>query len=171
MDIEARVSEKLNKYNLKKLKDFDDKTIKRLYEIEKLLYNMEADAKDIEAKLKGLKPNITNITSSKDVSITRKTVYNNNLLKEYIENSIEDFPDYTKEIEMKKIKDKYSEVTELYNKVIDNIIDNYNRNEEIEELKNQIKILTNENSTLRDIITEKDQKIKGSKRRGNVVSI
>lgn len=171
MDIEARVSEKLNKYNLGNLKDFDDKTIKRLYEIEKFLYNMEVDAKEIEEKLKGLKPNITNITSSKDVSITRKTVYNNNLLKEYIEHSIEDFPDYTKEIEMKKIKDKYSELTELYNKVIDNIIDNYNRNEEIEELKNQIKILTNENSTLRDIITEKEQKAKGSKRRGNVVSI
>lgn len=165
MDIEARVSEKLNKYNLGNLKDFDDKTIKRLYEIEKFLYNMEVDAKEIEEKLKGLKPNITNITSSKDVSITRKTVYNNNLLKEYIEHSIEDFPDYTKEIEMKKIKDKYSELTELYNKVIDNIIDNYNRNEEIEELKNQIKILTNENSTLRDIITEKEQKAKGSKRR------
>lgn len=94
MDIEARVSEKLNKYNLGNLKDFDDKTIKRLYEIEKFLYNMEVDAKEIEEKLKGLKPNITNIT-----------------------------------------------------------------------------ILTNENSTLRDIITEKEQKIKGSKRRGNVVSI
>ena len=72
---------------------------------------------------------------------------------------------------MKKIKYKYSELTKLYNKVIDNIIDNYNRNEEIEKIKNQIKILTNENSTLRDIITDKEQKIKGSKRRGNVVSI
>lgn len=132
---------------------------------------MEVNAKEIEEKLKGLQPNITNITSSKDVSITRKTVYNNNLLKEYIEHSIEGFPDYIKEIEMTKIKDKYLELTELYNKVIDNIIDNYNRNEEIEELKNQIKILTNENSTLRDIITEKKQKIKGSKGRGNVVSI
>lgn len=34
MDIEVRIREKLNKYNLGDLKDFDDKTIKRLYEIE-----------------------------------------------------------------------------------------------------------------------------------------
>ena len=81
MDIEGRISGKLNKYNLGNLKDFDDKTIKRLYEIEKFLYNMEVEAREVEEKLKDLKPNITNITFSKDVSITRKTVYNNNLLK------------------------------------------------------------------------------------------
>lgn len=171
MDIDVRIREKLNKYNLGDLKDFDDKTIKRLYEIENFLYNMEVNAKKLEEELKGLKPNITNITSSKDVSITRKTAYNNKLLKEYIEGSIEDFPDYTKENEIKKMKDKYSELNELYNKVIDNIIDNYNKNEEIEELKNQIEILKNENSTLREIITENDRKINNSKKRSNVASI
>ncbi len=171
MDIDVRIREKLNKYNLGDLKDFDDKTIKRLYEIENFLYNMEVNAKKLEEELKGLKPNITNITSSKDVSITRKTAYNNKLLKEYIEGSIKDFPDYTKENEIKKMKDKYSELTELYNKVIDNIIDNYNKNEEIEELKNQIEILKNENSTLREIITENDRKINNSKKRSNVASI
>lgn len=171
MDIEGRISEKLNKFNLGTLKNFDDKTIKRLYEIENFLYNMEVDAKKLEEKLKGFKPNITNITSSKEVSITRKTAYNNKLLKEYIEHSIEDFPDYTNEFEIKRMKDKYSELSELYNKVIDNIIDNYNKNEEINELKSQIEILTNENSTLRDIITEKERKIKNSKKRSNVISI
>ena len=64
MDIEVRIREKLNKYNLGDLKDFDDKTIKRLYEIENFLYNMEVNAKKLEEELKGLKPNITNITSS-----------------------------------------------------------------------------------------------------------
>ena len=55
--------------------------------------------------------------------------------------------------------------------LIDKIIDNYNKNEEIEELKNQIEILKNENSTLREIITENDRKINNSKKRSNVASI
>ena len=55
MDIDVRIREKLNKYNLGDLKDFDDKTIKRLYEIENFLYNMEVNAKKLEEELKGLK--------------------------------------------------------------------------------------------------------------------
>ena len=48
MDIEGRISEKLNKFNLGTLKNFDGKTIKRLYEVEIFLYNMEVDVKKLE---------------------------------------------------------------------------------------------------------------------------
>ncbi|QEH70030.1 hypothetical protein [Cellulosilyticum sp. WCF-2] len=164
------VSEKLKAYNMQALDELDDKTIKRLCSIEEYILDIRSELDMFCNKIKDRRPTISSITNSDKVGITRKTIYNNPILKEYIQASIDALPDYFNEKKYKKLKEDYDELEELKNKVIDSIIDKYNTEEEINEMLDTIKMLKHEIKILNEILQEKNREIE-ELRRSKVVQI
>lgn len=170
-NINEKIKEKLANYDLIPFEELEDKTLKRLYEIETCISEMELDAKELEKKLKATKPNVTKIISSDKVSITKKTAYNNAIIIKYIELSIVKFPDYFNEEKIKKMEKSYEELKAMYYKVIDNIIDDYNKENEITLLTETINTLKKDNDILKVIIGEKDKELLSKEKSNRVISI
>lgn len=172
-DIDERIKEKLITYNLTRFEELDDKTQKRLQEVELRIYELENNAKELIKRLKATRPNITNIISSDKVSITKKTAYNNPIIVQYIEFSKREFPDYFNEEKINKMEKKYDELKETFDKVMDNIIDYYNNEEDMALLSETIETLKKENNILKEIIAEKDRQLLNLKRNkiNKVISI
>lgn len=168
-DIKEKVKEKLIQYELDSFEELDDKTLKRLCEIELCISEMEANSKELEKKLKATIPNITRIISSDKVSITKKTAYNNPIIIKYIELSKNDFPDIFNEEKIKRLEKNYIELSEIYNKVIDNIIDNYNEENEKKLLLSEVENLKKEVNNLKDIINEKNKELSFYNNKNNKV--
>ncbi|WP_026882028.1 hypothetical protein [Clostridium akagii] len=171
MDVKEKIREKLINYELTTFDKLEDKTVKRLSEIETCVSEMESEAKELEKRLKDLKPNVTKIIACDKVSITKKTAYNNPIILRYIETSIKNFPDYLNEQKIEKMQKNYDELNDMYYKVIDNIIEDYNRKNERILLLEAIDNLKKENDTLREIISEKDKEILNAKKNNKVISI
>lgn len=171
--INEKIKEKLVAYDLTLFEELDDKTLKRLYEIETCISEMESEAKELDKKLKATKPNVTKIISYDKVSITKKTAYNNPIIIKYIELSKDNFPDYFNEEKIKNMEKSYEELNDMYNKVIDNIIDDYNKENEKTLLIETIETLKKENDTLKKIIEEKDRDIEliNVKKNNKIISI
>ncbi|GEM_PF-7030508 len=169
--INERIKEKLVECDLISFEELDNKTLKRLYEIETFVSDIESEARELEKKLKATKPNVTKIISCDNVSITKKTAYNNQIIIKYIELSINKFPDYFNEKKIKKMERDYEELQDRYYKVIDNIIDDYNKEHDMTLLIETIDTLKNENDILRKIILEKDKELPDIKKENKIISI
>ncbi|MCI6693370.1 MAG: hypothetical protein MR510_12965 [Clostridium sp.] len=146
--IVEQVKNKLNKYDLPLYDELDIKTQQRLCMLEEsiniLIINLKKSIDDAKLSM----PNITNIIKYDKVDISRKTIYNQDILKKYIELTINDLPDYFNEKKMRKLEDELNNLKDMYYKVIDNIIDSYNKDEEIRILKETIDNLKKENDRL-----------------------
>lgn len=159
--IVKEIKNKLDKYELASYDELEIKTQQRLLMIEQAISTLTINLKKSINSAKESMPNITNIIKSDQVNISRKTIYNQQILKKYIELSINDLPDYFNEKKVRSLENRLDELNELYYKVIDNIIDDYNKDNQIEELKKNINMLTEENNRLRQYIYEQ-QKIKNN---------
>ena len=159
--IVKEIKNKLDKYELASYDELEIKTQQRLLMIEQAISTLTINLKKSINSAKESMPNITNIIKSDQVNISRKTIYNQQILKKYIELSINDLPDYFNEKKVKSLENRLDDLNKLYYKVIDNIIDDYNKDKQIEELKKNINMLTEENNRLRQYIYEQ-QKIKNN---------
>lgn len=164
-----KIKDNLNKFGLTAFEELDDKTLKRLNEIESCICDMEINSKELEKRLKDIQPNITRIISSDNVSISKKTAYNNPIIIKYIEMSIESFPDFFNERKVSKLEQNYIELYDRYNKVINNIIDDYNIEHENELLSEKINELNNKINNLKQILNEKNQEITNVKRNNKII--
>ena len=153
-EIVKQIKNKLDKYELTSYDELDIKTQKRLLMIEESIDSLIVNFKKSIDSAKESIPNITNIIKCDKVSISRKTIYNQEILRKYIELSINDFPDYFNEKRVKKLENELNNLQDMYYNVIDNIIDNYDKDEEIRELKENIKNLVEENNRLTKFIYE-----------------
>lgn len=159
--IVKEIKNKLDKYELASYDELEIKTQQRLLMIEQAISTLIINLKKSINSAKESMPNITNIIKSDQVNISRKTIYNQQILKKYIELSINDLPDYFNEKKVKSLENRLDDLNKLYYKVIDNIIDDYNKDKQIEELKKNINMLTEENNRLSQYIYEQ-QKIKNN---------
>lgn len=159
--IVKEIKNKLDKYELASYDELEIKTQQRLLMIEQAISTLTINLKKSINSAKESMPNITNIIKSDQVNISRKTIYNQQILKKYIELSINDLPDYFNEKKVKSLENRLDDLNKLYYKVIDNIIDDYNKDKQIEELKKNINMLTEENNRLSQYIYEQ-QKIKNN---------
>ncbi|EJT5918383.1 hypothetical protein QTI39_01420 [Clostridium perfringens] len=155
--IKENILKKFEKYNLGIYDELNEKEKLRIYEIESTLIDRNNEIIDLIAFVKKKIPNISNIIESPKVNISRKTVYNNNILKEYIENSLDDLDDYFNEKKLKKVEEKYIDLENLYDRIIVNIIENYEKEIEIERLNKIIDELNQENLNLKNYIRNKDK--------------
>ena len=169
--IEERIKSKLLIYSLGTFSELDNKTLIRLKEIEEELIRLEDKSEESFKELKDMSPNITMIIKSDKISFSRKTVYNDEMLKSYLENSIKDFPDYLNEKKLEKVQEDFDMLKELYNKIADKIIDSYDKKEELDLLNEEILNLIKQNDTLRDIVKERDDEIKKLKQKKKTIKI
>lgn len=109
--------------------------IKQLIKIETEVSKRISMQKDYLNNLKDIKINISSISNT--VGIARKTIYNNDILKEYIEYSSELYENNFPNSDTSTLKEKLSE----YKNIIDEMV---KRDILLEDLKNEIDILQKE---------------------------
>ncbi|MFU0825480.1 hypothetical protein [Clostridium sp.] len=161
--IEQIINDKLSAINYPSYEKLDAKTQKRLFEIENLVMNSHAEIQKLIVEIKKLKLSKSYIANSKNTSFTRKTVYNDKLLEQYIEKCIQDEDDYFTERKVEQLHMELKEIKGQYDKVLDNIIYVNVLRVEVENYKKEILRLTEDKEKIQSIIDEKDKIIKNLK--------
>lgn len=153
------IDAKLIAFNMPPLNTLNNKTIKRLLEIEFFIqYSNEL----INESLDVIKRNTLtkqNLDKSDIITCSRKTFYNDKILKEYIENCIKNEPDYLNFKQLKKIQDEYNTLKNLYDELLTSIIDNLELKQTIKELEKEVLFITEEKENISNLIMEKDKEI------------
>jgi hypothetical protein len=121
--LEEIVQNKLEKYNLATFEGLSKKNIDRLINAEKYLQGQKKEQMQLISKIKENKLTKVSIVKAMGGNISRKTVYNNEILKKYMEKSIDDEEDYFNERKLEKLEHDLKDLQEQYDKVIDNIIE------------------------------------------------
>ncbi len=169
-EIVEQVKNKLYKHDLPSYDELDVKTQQRLCMLEESINILIINLKKSIDEAKESMPNITSIIKNDKVNISRKTIYNQEILRKYIELSIDDLPDYFNERRIKKLELELNNLKDMYDKVIDNIIDDYNKDEEIKELKENIMGLVEENKRLNQYIFDNNKR-KESNNQNKIIPI
>lgn len=167
--LKSSVKEKLERYNLNSLETLDKKTQARLLQTEKAIEEIETNGKILYEQLKKTKLNRVLIIDSKYTEFSRKTSYNDDTLNQYIENSIINSEDYFNEKQISKLSEDLSELKELNDNIISNIINTLILENELSEVKDTVKTLKTRNNTLLSIIKEKEEIISKLQNGNNVV--
>lgn len=153
------VNAKLYSFNMEDLDKLENKTAKRLLETEFFIqYSNKCIGENI-AKIKSNLISITNLANSDIITCSRKTLYNDKVLNEYIKNCAENETDYFNSKELKKVQNNYNDLSNLYNKLLVNIIDIYDLKSQIKELNKEIFNLYEEKNNLYECLIEKDKEI------------
>jgi hypothetical protein len=163
--IEHIVIEKLNRYNLVELNKLSDKNKERLFRIEKYIQDNNNRIKQLIIELKELELSRVSISNCEDIGISRRTIYNDDILNEYISYSIEEKEDYLNEKKIQALKQQLKEMGGCYNRILDNIIDINILKSNITEYKNQLTVLLDRNNNLKTLIYEKENIIKDLKKK------
>lgn len=153
------VNAKLCSFNMDNLDKLNDKTVQRILETE---FFIQYSNKRIGENIDEIKSNlisITNLDKSDIVTCSRKTIYNDKVLKKYIENCSKMETDYFNSKELKKLQNSYDDLLNLYNKLLVNIIDIHDLKSQIKELNKEIFNLYEEKNNLYECLVEKDKEI------------
>ncbi|KZL89420.1 hypothetical protein [Clostridium magnum] len=150
---------KLKNYGLSLFDELDNKSQERLIQIEEFIIKNREEVENYILQAKKLKLSISSVADSQDTKFTRKTVYNDAILKKFLEKSIEDEPDYFNEMKLKKLTEKLGALKEQYDKVINNILDVKILDLTIKEYKKEINRLCDINQGLNSVLSEKERTI------------
>jgi hypothetical protein len=168
--IEKIIKEKLEKYNLPSFDNISQKSMERLINVERCIQNKIEVQLDMVKKLKETK--ITKVSLGKEVSIARKTLYNDEILRIYIDRSIEEEKDIFNVIKIEKLEKQIEELTKRYDDVINNIIEINLLKIKIKTYASELKGLFHQNEVLHSIICEKDEMIiRLQANKNNVINI
>ncbi|WP_455795499.1 hypothetical protein [Clostridium butyricum] len=152
--VEESIIEKLNKYLKMNYEELSDKEKERLYKIELFIQDNNKRCNELISELKQLKLTKVSISNTKEIGLSRKTLYNDKVIQKYIEKSIIEQKDYINNDKLSDLQNKYDELKEQYKKIINNIIEVNVLNEKIEEYEERISSLTEQNEVLRKIALE-----------------
>ncbi|WP_297132264.1 hypothetical protein [Terrisporobacter sp.] len=162
------IDAKLSSFDMDTLDKLESKTVKRLLEAEFFIqYSNERISQSIEE----IKNNIiskSNLDKSSIITCSRKTFYNDKVLKEYIEKCIENKPDYFNSKVLKDTQENYNKLLDLYDKLYVKIIDTQNLKAKIKELEKEITDIYEEKNNLIQCIHDKDKEIYELKRKLNI---
>lgn len=166
-ELKTVIDEKLSSFDMDTLDKLKNKTVKRLLETEFFIqYSNERISRSIEE----IKNNIiskSNLDKSSIITCSRKTFYNDKVLKKYIEKCIENEPDYFNSKVIKDTQENYNKLQDLYDKVYAKIIDTQNLKAKIKELEKEIIYINEEKNNLIQSINDKDREINELKRKLN----
>lgn len=153
--MENIIKEKLEKYSIADFEKLNDKEKERLYKIESFIQTNNKEYDELIERIKHLKLTKVSISNSKEIGLSRKTLYNDKVIQKYIEESINEQNIYmNNNYKNNDLQNKYNELKEQYIKVIKNIIEINVLNERISEYEEMISSLSKQNEELRKIIFE-----------------
>lgn len=153
------VNAKLYSFNMESLDKLENKTVKRILETEFFIQYSNKRISDNIDEIKSNLISITNLAKSDIITCSRKTLYNDKVLNKYIEKSAEIETDYFNSKELKKVQNNYNDLSNLYDKLLVNIIDIYELKSQIKELNKEILNLHEEKNNLYECLVEKDKEI------------
>ena len=153
------VNAKLYSFNMESLDKLENKTVKRILETEFFIQYSNKRISDSIDEIKSNLISITNLAKSDIITCSRKTLYNDKVLNKYIEKSAEIETDYFNSKELKKVQNNYNDLSNLYDKLLVNIIDIYELKSQIKELNKEILNLHEEKNNLYECLVEKDKEI------------
>ena len=153
------VNAKLSSFDMDPLDKLVDKTIKRLLETE---FFIQYSHKHISHGMQEIKDNLvskSNLDKSGIITCSRKTFYNDDVLRKYIEKSIDNEEDYFNSKVLKKTQENYNKLQTLYDNLYPKVIDKQNLKVRIKELEQELEDLYEEKDNLLQCIEEKDNEI------------
>lgn len=153
------VCKKLESFNLPKLESLNIKTKERIFETEAFIQNAKISIENSLSLVKATMLTKSNLSNSKNTHFSRKTIYNDTILNEYIDKSIAIQPDYFNFNKIDHLQKDLDALNTLYQNMLFNIIDIQNFKFEIEELKKEISFNQEEIERLHIVINEKNKTI------------
>lgn len=166
------INAKLSSFHMDTLDKLHNKTITRLLETE---FFIQYSHKCVSQSMEEIKDKIvskSNLDKSSIITCCKKTFYNDNVLKEYIEKSIEIEEDYFNTKVLKNTQKNYNKLQALYDKLYLKVINKQNLKAKIKELEQEIEDLYEEKDNLQECLSEKDNEINELRKKlrsGNIV--
>lgn len=128
------------------------KSLDRIVKVEKIIQELKKNNNMLLESIKNNKLSVSYFAEDKKLGITRRSIYADEYLIKYINKKVEEQEDYFNFGRLKYANEKNELLQEEYNKVMDNIIDNFDIKMNIENLKTNINELLEENNKLRDMV-------------------
>lgn len=153
--MENRINERLERCNLPSVLELPEKTVLRVNKIETYVLKQEEEINALINKAK--KNEVTRVSIAQNVGISRKTLYNDEILKAYCEDIIKSINDNFNEEKVKKLESQVNEINNRYQKLLNNIIDVNDLKIKIKEYEKEISRLINRNDELERMIYEKNE--------------
>ena len=155
--VKERVLEKLEFFNMPPYNELNKKTQEKLLEVEKFICKSE----DIVSQsLNIIKDNsLTKSNIAKNVSFSRRTLYNDKVLVEYIEKCSKIKSEQSSESELKNLHIKYQNLKNLYDNILESLIDMQDLKLTNKKLNKENIQLEQNNVELNKLIIEKDKTI------------
>lgn len=169
----SQINEKLSILHLNPWQILDEKTKERLISIQIFVNLNNNKIMELVNQIKGLQLTKSSIANSKDIPISRKTLYQP-VLNEYIELLMNEQMDVFNKGKLKRLNTQLKDMEEKYNKILIHTIDTYELKKEIRVLNDQINSTLKKNEELHELIFEKNQIISDLKRKlinDNVIKI
>lgn len=155
--LEQKIKEKLSQIDATLFEKLDQKTKARLKEVEIEIYEREQESEKIIQKINGLKVTKSAIANSKYTSFTRKTLYNDKLLNQYIEYSVNLTKDYLNIKKIKNLKQQHHDLKNQYNKLLFHITEENVWELKNKKLKEEINFLIERNKRFEESLLEKER--------------
>lgn len=152
LDIVYEIKEKLKKYSVADYEKLNDKEKERLYRIQKFIHENNLKYNKLQNEIKQLKLTKVQIANSKEIGLSRKTLYNDKVVQKFIEVSIQAQDYNIKNDKLYDLQNKYNDLKEQYTKIVSNLIETNLLYEKIDKYKEAIGALTKQNENLKSII-------------------
>ncbi|MDU7364101.1 hypothetical protein [Clostridium sp.] len=146
-ELDKKIELRLSECNLSNFSDLPEKTQKRLIQIEEYVINNESIMGRLLDEIRKLRITKSAIASSDVINISRKTIYNDDILNIYIDNIIKNQEDIFNLKKISKLETEIKDLNELNNSLVNNVI-NFNL------LKLKLKEYEEENKSLLQGINE-----------------
>jgi hypothetical protein len=158
--IEQRIKEKLFEIKGPLFEELDCKAQGRLKEVEMEINRREQECEQIIKTISNLKITKSAIANSNQTSFTRKTLYNDSILNQYVDYSINQENDYFNDRKLTYLKKQHTDLKSQYEKVLFHLTENNVLELEIKKLKEEIGYLSDRSKVLEEKLIEKDIKIR-----------
>ncbi|WP_430786371.1 hypothetical protein VBD025_13625 [Virgibacillus flavescens] len=132
--------------------EISPKTLRRLVNFEQYARNIEKLNVDSLMEIKRRRMTKVSISSSPELNISRKTLYNDKIFLKYAEARMDNQIDYLNENKLIKVKEQYLNLKSQYNKVIDHLLDTSILQAEIIEYKERIQELIQDKNRLHTLL-------------------
>ena len=128
--------------------EIPEKTLQRLINFEEYANNLEKLNTDSIEEVKKRKMTKVSISNSPELSISRKTLYNDKILLKYVEAKIEKQTDHFNDGRIKKLQDQYHDLKLQYDKITDHLLETSILQAEILQYKKRIEELIQDKNRL-----------------------
>lgn len=140
-------------------RDIPNKSLNRILIAEEIIQEVDESIKSYISNIRDNKLSISFFSNNKKMDISRRSIYSDEYLLAYLNESIKNQKDYFNEKKITELEEKIKFLEERNEKIIDNIIDVFNHKKRCNDYELMIEELSEENRNLRFMIEEQRKKI------------